>query len=661
MAITAGDISMPDAFAHLLSPINIGPRLIRNRVLVTAHVPGIEEGGLMTEDYIAYQCARARGGAGLQISGSSAVHRTGGVGPGRGLDSTRPGITDSYRRLADAIHAEGGTFLIQLGHAGATVNDTDAGRPLLAPSAVQSTLIRETPRVMSVADIDEMVEAFATAAGKVREGGLDGVEILGAFGYLVAAFMSPVSNRRQDDYGGSQENRLRFPLQVIEAVRAAAGPDLIVGLRIPGDERVPGGLGVEDMQEIAARLAATGKLDYLNVIVGSNYDRIQRMEHWPPTPAPHGLFVPLAAGIKSKVAIPVFTTGRITDPALAEAILARGDADMIGMTRAHIADPDLVSKLRAGRIDDIRPCVGANLCITQATAGKPLRCFHNPVAAREHSWGPVQPSPNPRHLVVIGGGPAGLEAARVAAERGHRVTLLEAAPSLGGQLRLWAQAPLTREFAKTIAWYETQLTRLQVRVQLGRRVTPMEIADIDADVLILATGARPEPGPPISGEEGSSIAVRTPWQVLETPPAGQHLVLIDEGGGRTGLAAIDATLDANQVTLVSTDTAIGELVDPNLRTPIYKRFLGADAVFRPGEALIRLDGSTVVTRNIYSGREGRIDEVDMLIDWRGNRVVNDLQAAIEASALDHAVVGDCLAPRQVHVAIAEGALAARRL
>jgi len=652
---------METSFPHLLSPIAIGPRRIRNRVLVTAHVPGLERDGLVTDDYIAYQRARARGSAGLQVTGSTAVHRTGSVGHGRSLDNTRPEIVEGYRRLADAIHSEGGTFLVQLGHAAATVQDTDAGRPLLAPSDVQSGLVRETPRAMSLTDIDEVVEAHAAAARRVRDGGLDGIEILGAFGFLVAAFLSPLSNRRDDDYGGPLENRMRFARRVIDAVRDAAGPDLIVGMRIPGDERVPGGLGVADMQEIAALLAATGKLDYLNVIVGTNYDRIQRMEHWPPTPAPHGLFVPLAAGIKARVAIPVFTTGRVTDPAMAEAILARGDADMVGMTRAHIADPELVAKLSAGRLDDIRPCVGANLCIAQATEAKPIRCFVNPLTGRERAWGPPERAARPRHVVVIGAGPAGLEAARVAAERGHRVTLREASDAMGGQLRLWAKASQTREYARILNWYEGQLTRLQVKVELGRPVTPEDIAALEADAVILATGARPAPVSPLPGLDGSGIALRTPWELIAAPPADTHVVILDEGGGRTALAAADAVLDANRVTVVTTDTAIGELINPNLRTPLYKRLLGGGVAFRPGEAVIRAKGRSLITRNIYSGREAAIEAVDILSDWRGNRVADGLRPAIEASGLAHEAVGDCVAPRQVHIAMAEGALAARRI
>ncbi|MGI9405672.1 MAG: hypothetical protein ACR2O4_04820, partial [Hyphomicrobiaceae bacterium] len=401
---------MQDEFEHPLSPVQVGPFRLRNRVLVTAHVPGLEQGGIASEAFIAYQQARARGGAALQISGSSAVHWSGSVGTGRGLDCTADGTVGAYRQLADAIHSENGRFLVQLGHSAAAVNIADAGKPLWAPSAVSSEIHREMPKTMTQADIAEVVEAHGAATKRVREGRLDGVEILAAFGFLVSAFLSPYSNRRDDDYGGSLQNRMRFALEVIDAVREAAGPDLIIGMRIPGEERVPGGLTLDDMTGIAKILAATGKLDYLNVIVGTNYNRIQRMEHWPPTPAPHGLFVPLAQAIKAVVDIPVFTTGRITDPRMADAIIRDGKADMVGMTRAHLSDPDVVAKISSGRSEQIRPCVGANLCIAQATEGKPIRCFHNPETARELAWGPSEPATKPQHVAVIGGGPAGMEA-----------------------------------------------------------------------------------------------------------------------------------------------------------------------------------------------------------------------------------------------------------
>lgn len=652
---------MPETLDRLLSPIKVGPIEIRNRVLVTAHVPGLEKNGLVSDVYIAYQRTRARGGAGLQISGSTAVHRTGSVGAGRSLDNTNPDIVEGYKKLADAIHDEGGRFLVQLGHAAATVVDADAERPLWAPSPVASNWLRETPHVMNTSNIDEMIEAHAVAARRVCEAGLDGIEILAAFGFLVGAFLSPFSNTRTDEYGGSLDNRLRFALRIIDAVREAAGPDRIVGIRLPGDERVDGGLTRDDMIEIAARLTAGGKLDYVNVIVGTNYDRIQRMEHWPPTPAPHGLYVPLAAGVKQAVDTPVFTTGRITDPRMANAIIENGQADMVGMTRAHISDPDIVEKIRSGRLDEIRPCVGANLCIVQGAEGKPLRCFHNPLAGRETETALTAKTGAPKHVVIVGGGPAGLEAARTAAERGHRVTLYEAGEDLGGQLRLWAKAPLTREFGKTIQWYESQLTRLQVRVHRNRKLSEADLAGLAADAIIFATGSTPRQADLLPGSETSAIDTSTPFDILNDPPADKHIVFCDEGGGRTGLAAADVALANNRVTIVSTDFAIGELVNPNLRTPLYKRFLGQRAAFRPAEKLLRLEGRVVVTRNIYSGLEARIEDVDVLVDWRGNAVTPTFAEAATRLDLANISVGDCVAPRQVHIAIAEGAMAASRI
>ena len=651
---------MSDQYKHLLSPIDVGPFTLRNRVLVTAHVPGIETNGQVNDAYIRYQIAKTNGGAALQISGSTAVHRTGAVGAGRGLNASDDGCIEGFKRLADAVHDLGGRFLIQLGHAGANVTDTDAGRPLLAPSPIMSRLSRETPKQMTIGEIDELVDAHGAASVRVRKSGLDGVELLSAFGYLPAAFLSPYSNNRSDDYGGSLENRMRFLLRSIDAVRTGIGSDRVLGVRLPGDEQVEGGLSQSELQDIAALIAHTGKVDYLNIIVGTNYDRSGRMNHWPPTPAPHGLFVPLAAGIKSRVDLPVFTAGRITDPAMANKIIEQGDADMVGMTRAQISDPNLVQKLLEGRPQDIRPCVGANLCIAQAMASKPIRCMHNPMTGRESKWGKITQSDEPKNVTIIGGGPAGLEAARVAAERGHRVTLFDASEELGGQLSLWAQAPMTSEFRKTLNWYQTQLTQLQVRIHTNKRIKPKDIGSLDADVLILATGANASE-PLLTAKGPNAIPVLDPWQAISQSPNKKHILINDEGGGRTALSAADALLDHNKITLVTAEYAMGELVTATVRAPIYKRFLSGGAEIYPSQEIHSINGSTVTLQSVHTGGETNIEDVDIVVDWRGGVAETTLQSAVETSGKTQFIIGDCIAPRQVHIAIAEGAIAARAI
>lgn len=651
-------------FPHLMSPLKVGARTIRNRVLVTGHIPGLEEAGQATAAFIAYHARRSRGGAGLQMTGTSGFHHTGHASSGRGIDLLQPGVEDGLRRLAEEVHEHGGTFLVQLGHSTATVDYSDIGKPLWAPSPVASQILKIMPREMTRSDIAGLVAAYGAGATKVRAAGLDGVEILAAFGYLPGAFFSPASNMRSDEYGGSVRKRVRFALESAASVREAVGPDLIVGMRIAGDEMTDGGLGIEDMAEIATLLNEAGSLDYLNVVAGTNNDRVMRWNHWPASPAPHGLFAPLAARIRAVVSVPVFVTGRVTDPAHAEQILARGEADMVGMTRGHIADPDIVAKIKAGELDRIRPCVGANVCVNRAVNGKAVRCFHNPEAARELEFTADGQATRPKQVAVIGAGPAGLEAARRAANLGHQVTVYEASDQLGGQLKLWSQSPFAREYGLSIDWYEQELARAQVPVKLNTRLDPDHLDAIAADVVILATGSVPLEPRDLPGKSGSSVNMVTPDCVLsgDAGASAQHAVIADEGGGRNALAAAEILAEAGvRVTVVTGDPAVAEQVDGTVRTQLYRFLLKRGVEFRPMETVTGLARGKVITRNVYTLETGEIADVDLLVDWRGNRVISDLETKVRARFAQVEVVGDSLAPRTVQIATAEGADAARRI
>ncbi len=648
-------------FPNLLKPLRVGPKTVRNRVLVTGHVPRLAENNLPSDRYIAYHRARARGGAGLQITGAQGVHPTGTLGTAYSLQNLDDRIIPGYGRLAEAVHEEGGMILAQLAHSAATVKVSDIGRPLWAPSPVQSELARETPHEMTVEEIAEMTAAFAAATGRAREGGLDGVELLSAFGFLIAAFLSPLSNRRTDAYGGTLQNRMRFALEIIDATRQSLGPDLILGMRIPGDERAPGGLDQNDMIEISRVLAGTGKIDYLNVIVGTNYNRLERMLHWGPTPMPHGVYVPLATAIKNAVNIPVFTAGRITDPRLAEAIVRDGKADMVAMTRAHIADPEIVHKMTNGREAEIRPCVGANVCIT--LTGGPLRCFHNPTAAGGTEDIALPLARTPRRVAVIGGGPAGMEAALTAAVRGHAVTLYEAGDRLGGRLDLWASGPLTKELRKAVDWRKSQLALHQVRVELDTDLKPDVVPALDCDTIILATGSNPAVSDLPEQIARNGMRVVTPEHVLQNQDIDfRHAIVRDEGGGREGLTAAEVlATKGREVTVVTSDFVVGEDVDAVVRTTIHQHLLRNGVTFRTGEYITSSDGQTVNLRNQFSDKVSQIDGVDLIVDWQGRVARDTLRQAAQQSGIETIIIGDALAPRTVTMAVAEGAKAGREV
>ena len=649
-------------FPHLFQPLTVGGIELRNRIISSAHQSGLAEDGVPGDRYVAYQRERARGGVALIITGATPVHESSLVHSRDFLCNIDDRIIPGYRKVAAAVHAEGGRIFAQLAHFGALADPELNEQTAFAPSRVVAELYRHTPHVMDEQEIAEVIEAFAQAATRARAGGLDGVELLFAYGLLVAEFMSPYANHRTDRWGGSLENRLRFPLAVLDAVRACVGRDFVVGLRIPGDELVPGGLDLPQMQEISRRLTAGGQVDYLNVIAGNNLERFARVRHWPRTPAPHGLFAELAGGIKRVVRVPVCCVGRVTEPALAEQIVARGDADLVGMTRAQIADPHLARKVRDGHLDQIRPCVGANLCIDQNLRGLAIRCIVNPEIGQEAAWSTLSPATHSRHVVVVGAGPAGLETARVAAARGHRVTLLEGAGELGGQVRLWTRVPGMGEIGKVLTYFERELVRLEVDMRLASWADADAVVALEPDAVVVATGSRPYV-PNVPGAPSGTVEVLNAWDVLGGQSrSGRRAVVVDEVGRQDApnLALVLAQ-QYEEVELVTYCFHAAEDEGLSTRIPLFELLFQSGVRCTPHARLSRLDGSAVVVENVYSREELRFDAVEVLVLVLGYEAEDALFAALRGRVPHLRAIGDCRAPRRMDIAVKEGARVARAL
>ncbi len=551
----------------LLQPFGLKHLTLRNRIISTSHEPAYSEDGLPKLRYQLYHEEKAKGGIAMTMfGGSTLVDRDSPPAFGN-LYAGNDEIVPYFKQLAARVHRHGAAAMCQITHLGRRTSPyVEDWLPTVAASCVREPAHRSFPKVLEHEDMLRIAKAYGAAARRCVDAGLDGIEIEG-YGHLLDGFWSPLTNRRTDQYGGSLDNRVRFTLEVIDEIRNQTGSDYIVGIRMVIDEDRADGLQYDEGMKIAAILTDTGKIDFINVIKG-HVDTDEGLSHVIPnmgTPAaPHLEFT---AAVRSALQLPVIHAARISDPATARHAVASGCVDLVGMTRAHMADPHIVRKIKAGLEDQIQPCVGAGYCIDRIYMGGEALCIHNPSTGREASIPHlVAPAKNSKRIVVVGAGPAGLEAARVCAERGHEVLLLEAADQPGGQITIAGKVKRRRELMGIVDWRYAQIQRLAVESRLNCFAETANVTAENPDVVIVATGGYPNLSFLNSGEQH----VTSTWDILTGMSAPRSDVIVyDDNGQHQGVSCAEfLALSGCAVRLVTPDRNIAQEVG-GTNYPIY--------------------------------------------------------------------------------------------
>lgn len=646
-------------YPELFAPMRIGTLELRNRIVSSAHGERMSEDHLVSEREIAYYEEKARGGAGLVVLDGvrTALH----TAPNRNtLIGTLPEQAARYRALADALHRHGCKVFGQMLHQGALGTSFYSRQALVSASPIASAAVRETPHELSAREIRAVIDDFVETARIMKEGGLDGIEIHAAHGYLVGQFLSPLTNRRDDEYGGSAQNRRRFGCELLAAVRDAIGPQMPFGIRINADDLVPGGCGPAEMLETARDFVAAGELDFLSVSAGTYHGEGPSI-----MVGDHGYAPGFIAGNSRafKEAFPqlaVITVGRIVAPALAEAIVARGDADMVCVTRGLIADPQWPAKAAAGQPERIRPCIACNTCLTMNRAITPITCAVNPACGEErrHRAAQARPVSQPRRVVVIGGGVAGMEAARSAAELGHRVVLHERREELGGQVALLARTRHRAELRGLLDYYRTELARLGVEVRTGSLVDAGAARAFDADLVIVATGAVGRR----TDAWGDALPVLDAIGLLEhgVPTGARSALLVDREYGHGAPSIAHHLRDEGlSVTYVTEHPMIGADLPPGGLPGVLKRLLGAGIDLRLLSTVHEVGAGTVVLRHALTGATSPVPGVDAVVVVGERRSEDAIVRALQAEEGRIVAIGDARAPRMIWQAVREGFLALR--
>jgi 2,4-dienoyl-CoA reductase-like NADH-dependent reductase (Old Yellow Enzyme family)/thioredoxin reductase len=643
-------------FPSLFSPLSLGSITLKNRIFSSGHDTVMAERGRVGDQLIAYQSARAAGGVGhivLQVSG---VHETAEYTDSE-LMATSDEVIPGYRKIAEAIHAHDCHVFAQLFHGGREVMTTPDGLLAVAwaPSAIPNERFHVMPRALHIPLIEEIVHGFGLTAARMATAGIDGVEIVASHGYLPSQFINPRTNIRDDIYGGSFENRMRFTHEVVDAVRAATPDGFVVGLRISLGERDQDGLTPPESMQACQYLA--NHVDYLSVTAGSSATYSGSVHIVPPMNYPPGYLADLSSQLRAAVDVPVFLTGRVNTPAEAERIISSGKADAVAMTRALICDPLLPNKAHDGETETIRLCIGCNqACIGHFHLGVPISCIQYPESGREREFGNLPMTDNVKRVLIVGGGPAGLKAAAIAAARGHDVELWETAATLGGQTQLAQLLPGRAEFGGIVPNLVGEATRAGARISTNKTADCKSITEYQADLVVLATGALPY-APLI---ETLDAEVNSPifdsWEVLRGAqlPAGAILVA-DWRGDWIGLGV--ATLVAergHQVTLCVQGWAAGHALQQYVRKEMVADAIRHRVSIRNDLRIRGLSGDTVYLGHTLTEEVVEISGVSAIVLATGHRANDSLFHELAERGANVRLIGDALAPRTAEEAVLDG-------
>ena len=645
-------------FPELFSEVEIGPVTIPNRIVSTGHHTYLAH-QQPSEALIAYHESRARGGAGLIVTEIIAIHATA-MFSGNLLMALDEDCIPAYRLLAERIHVHGCKLFAQLFHQGRELLSSTSGLipAAYAPSAVPNERFHIMPQPMPETLIREVIAGYAKAAGYLAVAGYDGVEIVANQGYLPAQFLNPHTNLRDDAYGGDYERRLTFVREIIHAVRRSA-PEIALGMRISGDEMDEQGLDSDLVSRICASLA--DELDYFSIVAGTSASLGGSVHVVPPMGLESGYTAPYAETIRSVTRKPVIVTGRINQPQVAEGILSNGHADLCGMTRALIADPEMPNKACESKLDDIRACIACNQsCIGRAHKGLPISCIQNPVSGRELLHAKVPPAKQAGRVIVIGGGPGGMKAAAAAAQRGHRVSLYEASSRLGGQALLAQVLPGREEFGGIITNLANEMNVAGVEVVTGSTMTLEKIQALEPDAVIVATGAIPYV-PRFDGDDENHVF--TAWQVLQDEASmGNTVVIADWRADWIGLGLAERLARSGcAVTLCTNAAMAGETLQIYTRNHYVGRLHQLGVKIRTHARLYGVDADSVYFQDTLTREAILLDGIDTVVLSLGHAAVAAPGSQLLDAGFEVIAVGDCVTPRTAEEAVYEGFMAGREV